>query len=121
MLGKLAASIANVLVGKHKPRGIYDQSLDSGDYVVVTNARHVVVTGRKDEQKVYRHHTMYAGGLKEISFADMMKKKPDQVSIDGDYCWRIFLLCRSHESACTLAKIAADHFRYPIASAAGRA
>ncbi|CEH13790.1 50s ribosomal protein l13 [Ceraceosorus bombacis] len=79
VLGKLAASIANVLVGKHKPRGVYDQSLDSGDYVVVTNARHVLVTGKKDQQMVYRHHTMYPGGLKEISYATMMQKKPDEI------------------------------------------
>lgn len=80
MLGKLAANIALTLTGKHKPRGIYDQSVDAGDYVVVTNARSVVVTGKKNEQIVYRHHTMYPGGLKEIKYETMMDKKPEEVS-----------------------------------------
>jgi large subunit ribosomal protein L13 len=53
--------------------------VDCGDYVVVTNARQVKVTGRKEEQILYRHHTMYPGGLKEIKYKDMMAKKPDEV------------------------------------------
>ena len=52
---------------------------DCGDYIVVTNARQIVVTGKKAEQKVYRSHTMYPGGLKEIPYARMMERKPDQV------------------------------------------
>lgn len=99
ILGKLAGRIATVLMGKHKPT--YDPSskllfnfqtnlfsalilvfrtADCGDYVVVTNASKVLVTGRKEEQKVYRHHTMYPGGLKEIKYRDMKEKKPDEVS-----------------------------------------
>lgn len=95
MLGKLAERIAIVLMGKHKP--IFDASgayldlfrtyisvtnqtkVDCGDYVVVSNARKVKVTGRKAEQKVYRHHTMYPGGLKEIPYKEMMQRKPDEV------------------------------------------
>lgn len=58
----------------HKPR-----SVDCGDYVVVTNAKQVHVSGKKADQKMYRHHTMYPGGLKERRFKDMMEKKPDEV------------------------------------------
>lgn len=76
-LGKLAVDVAQRLMGKHRP--MYDQAVDAGDYVVVSAARHVVVTGKKDQQKVYRHHTMYPGGLKEITYADMMRRKPDEV------------------------------------------
>ncbi|KAF8481819.1 60S ribosomal protein L23 [Russula ochroleuca] len=77
VLGKLAERIAIVLMGKHKP--IYDPSLDCGDYVVVTNASQVKVTGRKADQIVYRKHTLYPGGLKEIKYRDMMDKKPDEI------------------------------------------
>ena len=96
-MGKLAERIALVLMGKHKP--IFDPSgtfsfgyilqliksdrckllVDCGDYVIVSNARKVKVTGRKAEQIVYRHHTMYPGGLKEIQYKDMMQRKPDEV------------------------------------------
>ncbi|KAJ3553655.1 hypothetical protein NM688_g3490 [Phlebia brevispora] len=77
VLGKLAERIATVLMGKHKP--IYDPSVDCGDYVVVSNARKVKVTGKKAQQIVYRHHTMYPGGLKEIPYKQMMEKKPDEI------------------------------------------
>lgn len=58
---------------------MYDPAVDAGDYVVVTNASHIAVTGKKAEQKLYRHHTMYPGGLKEIPFKDMLQNKPEQV------------------------------------------
>ncbi|KAH7912948.1 ribosomal protein L13 domain-containing protein [Hygrophoropsis aurantiaca] len=77
VLGKLAERIALVLMGKHKP--IYDKSLDCGDYVVVTNARDIKVTGRKDEQLVYRKHSMYPGGLKETKYEDVMDNKPHEI------------------------------------------
>ncbi|KAI0294999.1 60S ribosomal protein L23 [Russula brevipes] len=77
ILGKLAERIAIVLMGKHKP--IYDPSVDCGDYVVVTNASQVKVTGRKADQILYRKHTLYPGGLKEIKYRDMMDKKPDEI------------------------------------------
>ncbi|CUA77902.1 50S ribosomal protein L13 [Rubrobacter xylanophilus DSM 9941] [Rhizoctonia solani] len=77
VLGKLAQRIAIVLMGKHKP--IFDKGVDCGDYVCVTNARKVVVTGRKADQIVYRHHTMYPGGLKEIKYKTMMERKPDEI------------------------------------------
>ncbi|KAK2460137.1 hypothetical protein APHAL10511_007816 [Amanita phalloides] len=73
ILGKLAERIALVLMGKHKP--IYDPSVDCGDYVIVTNAKNIRVTGRKEEQLVYRKHSMYPGGLKETSYKEMMDKK----------------------------------------------
>ncbi|KAE8214967.1 hypothetical protein CF327_g1698 [Tilletia walkeri] len=77
VLGALAANIATTLMGKHKPT--YDSAVDNGDYVVVTNARQIVVTGKKADQIVYRHHTMYPGGLKERTYKEMMKKKPDEI------------------------------------------
>ena len=96
ILGKLAERIALVLMGKHKP--IYDAAglsslrmkprgmpylllfqADCGDYVVVTNAKRVKVSGRKEDQVLYRKHSMYPGGLKEIKYKDMMKRKPDEV------------------------------------------
>ncbi|KAH9964198.1 60S ribosomal protein L23 [Russula dissimulans] len=77
VLGKLAERIAIVLMGKHKP--IFDPSVDCGDYVVVTNASQVKVTGRKADQIIYRRHTLYPGGLKETKYRDMMSKKPDEI------------------------------------------
>ena len=52
---------------------------DCGDYVVVTNAKKVKVSGRKEDQVLYRKHSMYPGGLKEIKYKEMMKRKPDEV------------------------------------------
>ncbi|KAH8826800.1 ribosomal protein L13 domain-containing protein [Flagelloscypha sp. PMI_526] len=77
VLGKLADKIALVLMGKHKP--IYDPGVDCGDYVLVSNAKHVVVTGNKQEQKMFYSHSMYAGGLKETPYKDMMVRHPDHV------------------------------------------
>jgi large subunit ribosomal protein L13 len=81
ILGKISVKVALLLMGKEKP--IFDQSQDIGDYVVVTNARHIKVTGKKSQQKVYRHHTMYPGGLKEIKYEEMLQRKPEEVSV-GD-------------------------------------
>ncbi|KAJ7598929.1 50S ribosomal protein L13 [Mycena floridula] len=77
ILGKLAERIALVLMGKHKP--IYDPSVDCGDYVIVSNCTKVKVTGRKDQQFMYRKHTMYPGGLQEVVYKDMMVKKPEEI------------------------------------------
>ncbi|KAJ3505209.1 hypothetical protein NLJ89_g7537 [Agrocybe chaxingu] len=77
VLGKLAERIALVLMGKHKP--IYDPSVDCGDYVIVTNSRKVKVTGRKEEQLLYRKHTMYPGGLKETPYKTMKDRHPDEI------------------------------------------
>ncbi|KAI8146726.1 50S ribosomal protein L13 [Fennellomyces sp. T-0311] len=72
VLGRMATGIATTLMGKHKP--IYDPASDCGDYVVVVNAKEVLVSGRKAEQKLYRHHTGYPGGLKEITFNQLKEK-----------------------------------------------
>ena len=76
-LGRLASEIARVLRGKNKPQ--YTPHIDTGDFVVVVNAEKVVVTGRKAEQKVYRRHTGYPGGLRETSYEGMMERKPTEV------------------------------------------
>ena len=74
VLGRLASNVAAVLRGKNKP--IFTPNVDTGDYVIVINADKVRLTGKKLEQKYYRYHTGYIGGLKEIQYKDMMEKKP---------------------------------------------
>ncbi|HSK98987.1 MAG TPA: 50S ribosomal protein L13 [Rubrobacteraceae bacterium] len=76
-LGRLATQIARLLRGKNKPQ--YTPHVDTGDFVVVVNADKVVVTGKKAEQKVYRRHSGYPGGMKETSYARMMERKPTEV------------------------------------------
>jgi large subunit ribosomal protein L13 len=76
-LGRLATEIARILRGKNKPQ--YTPHVDTGDFVVVVNADKVVVTGRKAEQKVYRRHSGYPGGMKETSYARMMERKPTEI------------------------------------------
>ena len=76
-LGRLATEIARILRGKNKPQ--YTPHVDVGDFVVVINAERVVVTGRKAEQKVYRRHSGYPGGMKETSYARMMERKPTEI------------------------------------------
>ncbi len=76
-LGRLAAEIARLLRGKDKPR--YTPHVDTGDFVVVVNAEKVAVTGKKAEQKVYRRHTGYPGGLKETSYETMLERRPTEV------------------------------------------
>jgi large subunit ribosomal protein L13 len=76
-LGRVAARIAKVLMGKHKPA--YSPSLDNGDFVVVVNAEKVILTGKKESSKVYRHHTGFPGGLKETAAADMRVKHPERM------------------------------------------
>ena len=77
VLGRLASEVAKLLLGKHKPT--YSPSVDTGDHVIVVNAEKVVLTGNKENTKVYRHHSGYPGGLKEISIARMRKKHPDRI------------------------------------------
>lgn len=77
VLGRLASEIAKILSGKNKP--IYTPHVDTGDFVIVINADKVVLTGKKLEQKTYKYHTGYPGGLKEISYERMMKEKPEKV------------------------------------------
>ena len=76
-LGRLATEIAKTLRGKNKPQ--YTPHVDVGDFVVVVNAEKVVVTGKKAEQKVYRRHSGYPGGMKETSYGRMMERRPEEI------------------------------------------
>jgi large subunit ribosomal protein L13 len=73
-VGRLASDVARILMGKHK--ATYTPFLDTGDHVIIINASKVVFTGNKINDKMYRHHTGYPGGLKEISARDLLAKKP---------------------------------------------
>jgi large subunit ribosomal protein L13 len=77
VLGRLATQIAVLLRGKHKPT--FAPHMDSGDFVVVTNCEKIVVTGRKAEQKVYRRHSGYPGGLKTVRYKDMLARHPERI------------------------------------------
>jgi large subunit ribosomal protein L13 len=77
ILGRMAAKIAPILMGKDKPT--YTPYVDTGDYVVVVNAEKIKVTGKKAEQNQYDYYTYYPGGHKFVSFAEMMAKKPERV------------------------------------------
>jgi large subunit ribosomal protein L13 len=77
ILGRLATRIARILSGKNKPTWV--PHLDSGDFVVVTNAEKIKVTGAKMDVKVYRHHTGYPGGLKTVAIREMQAKYPERV------------------------------------------
>ena len=74
-LGRLATKVASVLRGKNKPT--FTPNVDTGDFVIVINTDKVVLTGKKLENKFYRYHTGYIGGLKEISYKKMMEEKSD--------------------------------------------
>ena len=74
-LGRLATRVASVLRGKHKPT--YTPNVDCGDFVIVVNTDKVVLTGKKLEDKFYRYHTGYIGGLKEIPYKKMIEEKSD--------------------------------------------
>ena len=76
-LGRLASEVAMVLRGKNKP--IYTPHVDCGDYVIVINAEKVAVTGKKRQEKIYKHHTGYPGGLREITFDKLQAKKPEEI------------------------------------------
>ncbi|MCS6850937.1 MAG: 50S ribosomal protein L13 [Gemmataceae bacterium] len=77
VVGRLAATIATLLRGKHRPE--YTPHIDTGDFVIVINADKVRFTGKKWQTKVYRHYTHYAGGLKEVSARDLMAKHPERI------------------------------------------
>ena len=74
VLGRIAASVASIIRGKEK--AVYAPHQEVGDYVVIINAEKVVVTGRKAQQKLYHHHTGYAGGLKTVNFESLIEKHP---------------------------------------------
>lgn len=77
VLGRLASKIAILLMGKQK--STYSTHMDSGDNVVVINAEKIITTGKKAEQKVYRSHSGYPGGFKEVSFEKMSKEHPNRI------------------------------------------
>jgi large subunit ribosomal protein L13 len=81
VLGRLATRVARLITGKGKPE--WTPHVDCGDHVVVINAEKVRVTGRKLEQKVYRHHTGYLGGLKEITLQKQLADHPERVIEDA--------------------------------------
>ena len=76
-LGRLATAIATRLRGKHKPQ--YTPHVDTGDYVIVVNADKVRVTGKKESDKIYWHHTGYPGGIKGTNVADMRERHPERI------------------------------------------
>jgi len=76
-VGHLASEVASILTGKRSPQ--WTPFLDTGDHVVVINARKAVLKGNKVEQKLYRHHTLYPGGMRQITAKEMIAKKPERV------------------------------------------
>ena len=76
-LGRVATEAAKLLRGKHKPT--FTPNIDTGDHVIVLNCKEAVLTGRKLDQKIYRHHSGYIGGMKETTAREMMNKKPEEV------------------------------------------
>jgi large subunit ribosomal protein L13 len=83
-LGRLASEVASILRGKNKPD--YTPHVDTGDHVIVLNAEKVVLTGKKLDQKVYRHHSLHPGGLKEMLYRQLMATKPEkaiEIAIKG--------------------------------------
>lgn len=81
VLGRVASKAAMILMGKHKPT--YTPFLDTGDHVVIINADKVRLTGRKEEQKIYRHHTGYPGGLVEVSAKKVRATRPIRMIEDA--------------------------------------
>ena len=75
-LGKTAVKAAEILRGKHRPE--FTPHADCGEYVIIVNADKAVLTGKKLEQKYYRHHSGYIGGLKEIQYKTLMATKPER-------------------------------------------
>lgn len=77
VLGRLASEVAQLLRGKHKP--IYTPHIDAGDCVVIINAAKIAMTGNKWEQKLYRWHTGYPGGFREVSAERMRERRPERL------------------------------------------
>jgi len=80
-LGRLAARIATVLRGKHKP--MFTSHMDCGDFVIIVNAERIRVTGNKLEEKMYYHYSGYPGGLKETRLKDQLRLHPERVITDA--------------------------------------
>ena len=77
VLGRVATEAARLLRGKHKPT--YTTHMDVGDHVIIINCEKVVLTGRKLDQKIYRSHSGYIGGMKEITAKDLLAKNPERM------------------------------------------
>ena len=75
IFGRVASQVANILRGKNKPT--YTPNMDTGDYVIIVNAAKIRMTGKKLDQKVYYHHSGYAGGLKETKYRKLLAEKPE--------------------------------------------
>ena len=83
-LGRVAVAAANILRGKHRP--IFTPHVDCGEFVIIVNADKAILTGNKMEQKYYRRHTGYIGGLKEVQYKTLMAKRPElamQLAVKG--------------------------------------
>ena len=76
VMGRLASQVASILRGKNKPT--FTPHVDCGDHVIIINAAQAVLTGRKLEQKYYRHHSGYVGGLKEVQYKTLMAENPEK-------------------------------------------
>ena len=76
-LGRVAAEAAKLLRGKHKPT--YTPNIDNGDHVIILNCNDIVLTGHKLDQKIYRHHSGYIGGMKETTAREMLAKSPEKM------------------------------------------
>jgi len=76
-LGRVASQVASILRGKNKPT--YTPHVDTGDYVIIINSEKVILTGKKLDQKMLRHHSLYPGGLKEVPYREAIAKKPEFV------------------------------------------
>lgn len=84
VLGRLAAKVASIIRGKHKP--IFTPNTDTGDFVIVVNADKIKLTGKREEKKTYFTHSMYPGGVKIKSFSELKSKKPEfiiQTAVKG--------------------------------------
>lgn len=77
ILGRIATQIATILMGKNKPN--YVTYLDNGDYVVVTNAKLIKVTGKKESQKIYTRHSGYPNGLRQENLSKLRDRKPEEI------------------------------------------
>jgi large subunit ribosomal protein L13 len=77
VLGRLATRIARLLMGKDKPA--FTANMDCGDHVIVVNCEKIKLTGNKIDQKIYRHHSGYPGGLKEVPIRVLMQRRPEEV------------------------------------------
>lgn len=77
ILGRLAAEVAKILSGKHKPS--YTPTIDTGDGVIIINAEKIAVTGYKEARKIYHHYTGFIGGLKKVTYRDLKAKKPEKI------------------------------------------